>query len=1013
LQITRVELKNIKNHAQAAWSFSPGVIAICGPNGSGKTTILEAIAWALFDHLDYKREDFLKRGENRGQVVITFISDLDGREYQVHRDTGGGYFVSDPDTQQRVTEQKNQVVQWLRLHMGVEPGTDLSSLFKSTIGVPQGTFTFDFTLPPGRRKQVFDQILKVEEYRDASEALRDSLRLIESRLGETERGIAQAEGEMTGSEEIEKEHSTTRARLERLSEEHSAGIVAIERLASEAAALEDLRRAADASRLTIERLMMRLESTRDTFHRAGEALEKARSARSVLEAAGAGHKSYLEASRRLDELERLRTARDQARTRATAAEREMQAAIGQVDRCNERLNEISLAEAEVRRLGPLAEQQIVIEARLAELREQRGARQAHLHAMEILDQELIKLRTRYAELARQLERAEAEREAAQNAANLEEESARLDAEIAEKSRLASSYQSRRELLDSLNVEIERLQAARAANQRERTRLAELLSKAERASEVEKEYLNETDRLAKLRAEVARDTEMINGLERGGLCPLLSERCLNLKPGESLDSRFRAGLAERRGEITKAAKELTALAEAAQSARRAVLETSRLPTLLEEDRKIEAELSVRTERIAAHKIELERADGLAESALADLKTRREQNESQLRRARQAQRIYDQASWLTGELEEIKREGSSKRQEWDRLSALAGEANEVESLLAGTEAELAALGDPRGRTVQLNQIIASRAERYRETEQANSLVSRAESRLSHARTALEEFSQLDSQIAEENLVKAASELDYTRYIAHEQEALSVEGRQHDLAALNEEIAKTEALLETSSATLAGLEARYDAQYHRRLEGELEARRHRVTQLATQIEHSSQQALRLSERLEYLAKIREAWLERQTSRDRDKRLYEVVDFLRDVLLKAAPFITESYVYSISLEANQLFREITGRQDLTLRWSKDYEVLVEEASLERPFANLSGGEQMAAALAVRLALLKEMSEINLAFFDEPTTNMDAERRQNLARQIGRVKDFHQLFVISHDDTFEGYTGQTVSLDG
>jgi len=280
-------------------------------------------------------------------------------------------------------------------------------------------------------------------------------------------------------------------------------------------------------------------------------------------------------------------------------------------------------------------------------------------------------------------------------------------------------------------------------------------------------------------------------------------------------------------------------------------------------------------------------------------------------------------------------------------------------------------------------------------------------------LEEFSQLDSQIAAENLVKAASELDYTRYIAHEQEACSLEDRQQDLAALDEEIAKTEALLETSSATLAGLEARYDAQYHRRLEGELEARRHRVTQLATQIEHSSQQALRLSERLEYLAKVREAWLERQTSRDRDKRLYEVVDFLRDVLLKAAPFITESYVYSISLEANQLFREITGRQDLTLRWSKDYEVLVEEASLERPFANLSGGEQMAAALAVRLALLKEMSEINLAFFDEPTTNMDAERRQNLARQIGRVKDFHQLFVISHDDTFEGYTGQTVSLDG
>jgi len=47
LRITRVELKNIKNHAEGEWAFQPGVVAICGPNGAGKTTILEAIAWAL------------------------------------------------------------------------------------------------------------------------------------------------------------------------------------------------------------------------------------------------------------------------------------------------------------------------------------------------------------------------------------------------------------------------------------------------------------------------------------------------------------------------------------------------------------------------------------------------------------------------------------------------------------------------------------------------------------------------------------------------------------------------------------------------------------------------------------------------------------------------------------------------------------------------------------------------------------------------------------------------------
>jgi exonuclease SbcC len=72
-----------------------------------------------------------------------------------------------------------------------------------------------------------------------------------------------------------------------------------------------------------------------------------------------------------------------------------------------------------------------------------------------------------------------------------------------------------------------------------------------------------------------------------------------------------------------------------------------------------------------------------------------------------------------------------------------------------------------------------------------------------------------------------------------------------------------------------------------------------------------------------------------------------------------------------------------------------------------------MVAALAVRLALLRELSEINLAIFDEPTTNMDEERRRNLAMQLGRVRDFIRLFVISHDDSFEGLTDQQINLGG
>ena len=110
-------------------------------------------------------------------------------------------------------------------------------------------------------------------------------------------------------------------------------------------------------------------------------------------------------------------------------------------------------------------------------------------------------------------------------------------------------------------------------------------------------------------------------------------------------------------------------------------------------------------------------------------------------------------------------------------------------------------------------------------------------------------------------------------------------------------------------------------------------------------------------------------------------------------------------------MYREICGHTDQTLNWSVDYGISLEEEGYDRPFGNLSGGEQMAAALSVRLAILKQLSDIRLAFFDEPTTNMDAVRRENLAQQISQIKNFDQLFVISHDDTFEGYVDNVITV--
>jgi exonuclease SbcC len=101
-----------------------------------------------------------------------------------------------------------------------------------------------------------------------------------------------------------------------------------------------------------------------------------------------------------------------------------------------------------------------------------------------------------------------------------------------------------------------------------------------------------------------------------------------------------------------------------------------------------------------------------------------------------------------------------------------------------------------------------------------------------------------------------------------------------------------------------------------------------------------------------------------------------------------------------------------VALAWTEDYEIRIQEGGHWRGFKSLSGGEQMCAALAIRLALLKVLVEIDIAFFDEPTTNMDQNRRHQLAESLSHLRSFQQLFVISHDDAFEQMTENIIRVN-
>jgi len=182
----------------------------------------------------------------------------------------------------------------------------------------------------------------------------------------------------------------------------------------------------------------------------------------------------------------------------------------------------------------------------------------------------------------------------------------------------------------------------------------------------------------------------------------------------------------------------------------------------------------------------------------------------------------------------------------------------------------------------------------------------------------------------------------------------------------------------------------------------------ELATKTAQQHERRDRLTTIEAEVQQLEGALLELDTQRAELKEvegLEALLQRIRELLRQAGPEVTRRRVERVSLTASQLYGDTIGDHRHRLNWSEDYALSLEVPGASRSFRQLSGGEQMAAALALRLALLRETSSIDVAFFDEPTAHLDPERRANLAEQIMRVKGFSQLFVISHDDSFEQWS--------
>jgi DNA repair protein SbcC/Rad50 len=1009
--ISRVELENVKNYEEGTFEFGPGVTAICGPNGAGKTTILEAISWALFDHLPYKKDDFLRRGAKKGSVRVTFESAIDQREYTVYRDTGTGYYVYDPITKLKVVEQKSQVGAWIKQHLGVDAGTDLKTLFTSTIGVPQGTFTVDFADQPARRKISFDKVLRVDEYQRSSEELRSLVRLLEVRDVELREEIARTGAEVESLDGLLAEHAEFELALERLQKELEETERELELVRARAQRLDELLALVERLGRESAGLLERVEDLDRRRAVIAEEVELSRKAAERVAASEQGYATYNEAKSQLEGLEGRAVERDALKQEYSEAERDQFRAEASLQSAREKLAQIDADRREQERLAPLVEEQGQMEARRAELQTLTGELKGLAERARAADRDLKTFRAEYAELMKHIEEAEGAREDAERASELEEQRRKLEAGLTAMrvalTRLAdrkAEQKQSQEKIRKLDAEIKTLE-----KDIERGLAAEDLAAGIPKLEADDQAVLEE--VLALKESIRREEKIIAGI-KGGLCPLLSERCLNMKEGQGLDQFFKSQVGGERERLTNLERQRKGTQVALADAKAALKTASAVASWRVQHFRFQQDLEIERAGAARLRSEIDQT-AVSEKGVQQAEERLQSVEALLRRAQEAKVKYEGLGRLRERQDRLKIEGTAKKTECEQLNARIVEMAGLDDELIGVDDRLRVLDDPRGRSRSLALSLEREADvrgAIQSLEDREKSISAALALLAER---LDEFKGLDDQIAVERARRAASEKDYQAYINNQPIAALLGAREAELGGLDTEIAETRSQLSTVESSLQAARSEYDPDAHAQARGMIETLINKAATLSSEANTARSRISYLKSEIEGLLAVKQKMQELLASKDRCGQILSLSDFIRDVLKKAAPYITEAHLQSISIEANQLYREITGNPMVSVRWESGYEVVLEEDGHERSFANLSGGEQMAAALSVRLALLKELSEMRVAFFDEPTTNMDEERRRNLAQQIGRIKDFDQLFVISHDDAFEGFTDRVVTVRG
>jgi exonuclease SbcC len=199
--ITRISLKGWKSHLDSELEFSKGVNAIIGIMGSGKTSIMDAVSFALygtFPALQSRKvtlDDLLMRKpQKRSRAEIQLDFQANGSTYSIKKviELEKGTTLAEIRRDGKLLD-----VNPANVTRHVESILQMDyDLFSRAVYSEQNGLDYFLRVPKGQRMQQIDGMLKVDRFEAAREASVSLSNRISSATKEKARLVAQLEKEM-------------------------------------------------------------------------------------------------------------------------------------------------------------------------------------------------------------------------------------------------------------------------------------------------------------------------------------------------------------------------------------------------------------------------------------------------------------------------------------------------------------------------------------------------------------------------------------------------------------------------------------------------------------------------------------------------------------------------------------------------------------------------------------------------------------------------------------------------